>query len=380
MSVLPVTVWQITDSPERALSLGAVVDDARTLAPALLCERLASGLHPPDLLLFHRWDRALAEETEPLARVWLDPAADPGEIVVDAAAGPEALAHAFASAMGVAAVRALHEVLRHGSEDAALALRSEAPALDRFALHFQPQWSIDGDRLIGAEALLRWHGLAVPDLKPEAIVALAETHGTLAHIGDWVVDCAAWHLNEWLPFWPEAARLALNVSPAQLDDRTFVQRIDRILVERGLNASAFELELPADALSRLGPRRAAVVASLADLGFTFALDRLGAGLIDRHTIEWLPAQSWKLDRALVARAAEADAARLIETITRLARDLGIRTIAVGVEEAAQQARLAALGCDALQGFVLAEALPAAEFGALLVAHAERTPARRRLSA
>jgi len=377
MTTLPISVWQICDDPSAAIRLREVVDDSRTCRPAQLVERIEAGFHLPDLLLFHRWDAELAARAEPLARVFLDAcAADAGEIVVPATADVDTLARAFTSAMSVAAVRSLRAALEYSGADV-VPLRREAPALDDFALHFQPQWTIDGARLIGAEALLRWHGLAVPDLKPEAIVARAEARGEMACVGDWIVDRAAWHLNEWLRFWPESARVALNVSAAQLDDRTFVDRIDRILARHQLEAHAFELEIGAHTLTTLTRRHAEVVAGLADLGFGFALDRLGVEMIERRTLEWLPAQTWKLDRSLVARAADPDAARLIETLARLARDLGIRTVAVGVEDAAQQARVATLGCDALQGFLLSEALPAADLAALLVAHAERAADTRR---
>jgi EAL domain-containing protein (putative c-di-GMP-specific phosphodiesterase class I) len=377
MTPLPISVWQICDDPAQALPLRDVVDDSRTCRPGDLARRLAAGFHLPDLLLFHRWDAALAGLAEPLACVFLDArAADAGEIVVSKDADAAALARAFASSMSLAALRALRGALQSPGAEI-VTLRREVPALDQFALHFQPQWTIDGDALTGAEALLRWHGLAVPGLAPDAIVARAEARGEMACIGDWIFDRAAWHLNEWLPFWPESARIAVNVCAAQLDDRTFVDRVDRILARHQLDAHLFELEIGAHALGGLGRRHADVVGALAELGFSFALDRLGDGMIERRTLEWLPAHSWKLDRTLVARADESDAARLIETITNLARELGIRTVAVGVEDARQQARVAALGCDALQGFLLAEALPPPDLAALLVAHWERSNDTRR---
>jgi EAL domain-containing protein (putative c-di-GMP-specific phosphodiesterase class I) len=110
---------------------------------------------------------------------------------------------------------------------------------------------------------------------------------------------------------------------------------------------------------------------------TIALDRLGATAISRESLERLPARTWKLHRGLVARTAgHRDAALLVESLTALAHDMRVRTVAVGVESTEQQALAARLGCDAIQGFLRAEALPPAQFEALLIAHLERHGPRR----
>jgi EAL domain-containing protein (putative c-di-GMP-specific phosphodiesterase class I) len=378
MDRLPITVWQVCDDDHRALRLVDVVDHARRCREGEVLERLEAGYHLPDLLLVHRFDERIAERTRLFARVFLDPSArGRGEIVVAADAGPRVLRRAFETALSLAAARCLRASLAGRGRRTVVPFPGTAPDLDDFELHYQPQWAISGESIVGVEALLRWHGLAVPGLGPEALIADAEARAEITPLGDWIFARAAWHLSEWLPRWPSAARLALNLAPIQLDDPSLGARLEHTLERAGVEPACFELEITADALARMGRGPRARATDLAELGFGIALDQLGAGVIERGVLEALPARSWKLDRGLVARAAaDHDAALLVESLTALAHELGVRTVAVGVENTFQQNAMARLGCDAMQGYLRAEALPPDELASLIAAHGERQRSRR----
>jgi len=365
------------------LSIWIVGGDAPTVAAfenaryhrcdaATVLEELSTAGVLPDVLLIHGWDGALAARIEPLPRVWVDVRPLPrSEIRLVPNAAPEATADALITAMNLAATRTLRATVDARHDADVHPFRAEAPSLPDFALHFQPMWSIDGRDFIGAEALLRWHGLDVPGLRAEAIISRAEARGEIARVGDWVFERAAWQLVEWGGRWPADARIALNVTASQLEDPGLPERVDQVCALYRVGTDRFELELPYAALHSLDRRHFAALDALCDAGLGLTLDRLGGIRMDPRLVDRLPASTWKLDRALVARTADAGACTLIAALTDLAHHVGIRTIAVGVESTDQQHRLAELGCDGIQGFLLAEPLPPAEMAALLVAHRER---------
>jgi len=365
MVKLPIAVWQIVDGTDVPLALDALVDRFEVVPAALLADRLARGRCDVAVLPSLRTD--IAASLTDVARVWLD-SAPFGEVRIAAKCSPHEITAALTLALNLAATRRM----RRTERDARFApIRTQAPELQDFALHFQPQWSIDGERLIGTEALLRWHGLDVPGLRAESLIAAAESRGEMARVGDWVVERAVWQCAAWADVWPRRARMAINVSAAQLDDVDLAARVDRLLLAHRAAAERFELELSCEAIASLTSRQRAVASDLVALGVAFAIDRLGATLVSSDVLDRFPARTWKLDRSLVAGAADAAVARLISELTTLARSREIRTIAVGVEDAREQRRLAELGCDALQGYLLAEPLPPEECRALLAAHGER---------
>ncbi len=274
------------------------------------------------------------------------------------------------SAANLATARAMRDSVRPRAGSDIVQLRPEPPRLDDFKLHFQPQWSIDGKRIVGAEALLRWHGLEVPGLKPETVIADAVARGEIARVGDFVMKRALWQLAEWRALWPAQNRVALNLSPSQLDT-SFVDSLMDALDRYRLDGTDLELEVAARDLPIVLRSHSAVLNDLLDLGVGFCVDKLGAELIDPATIAALPLTTFKIDRDLISHITLSDIGSLVRELIALGHDLDVRTVAVGVENEWQRELLTDLGCDAVQGFLFAEALPAEQFSALLRAHHER---------
>jgi len=244
-------------------------------------------------------------------------------------------------------------------------------ALDRqeFALVLQPQWHMRSDRLCGAEALLRWQGMEVGALAPERFIAVAERHGQMARIGDWVLEQACREAATWYQQRVEPLTLGVNVSPQQFHRDAIGEQIRRFAAERWLDPTLLELELPQQQLLEVVDDYREQLYRLRDAGVRFAVDNLGRELIDTDKLLRCPADTLKIDRQLVAGAVEAGPAReLVEHICALGNRFGLRVVAVGVETEAELVTLEELGCSAAQGYLLSPPVPLDDFHRLL-----RTP-------
>ncbi|KQT33036.1 hypothetical protein ASG29_14060 [Sphingomonas sp. Leaf412] len=235
-------------------------------------------------------------------------------------------------------------------------------ALDRdeFALLFQPQIAAAGDRaLVAAEALLRWRHPS-GELRPAGdFLKRAEANGQMVAIGDWVTTAVArtaadWH-REGRP-----GRIALNLNQRQLEDRAFVPRLRAALEDVGAPLTCIELEI-GEAFAMRCP--APTIAALAELradGARITIDDFGAGDSNLQRLRQLPVDRVKLDRTLVREVAHDRVAReIVQALVGLIHGLGFEAIAEGVETEAAADVLRVLGCDAIQGWVIARPMDAA---------------------
>ena len=381
MAKIPLSVWCVREPRSERLAamqsqLDALVSHCRGGAPAAMEALLTDGANIPDVVLLERWDPAYAAALDDLPRVWLDRSAAAHDEIVADSADPAEVVTTLVTAVNLGRARLIRDALHSAQLHSTQSMRQPLPDLDDFALHFQARWSIDGGSLIGVETLLRWNGLPVPTLAPEALVAAAEQRGDMRRLGDWIILRACRHAAEWRFLSPEPMRLSINISPSQLAADDFAEVLARALDDNRLDPGLIELEIPTTALPRLAERNAGIVADLYDLGVGFVLDGIGADVIDPTLLTLLPSTTWKFHRALVARLPEdRAAAALVETLVDAARAQGILTVAVGVEREEQRAMLESLRCDALQGYLFAEPLSPTDFTALLAAHAERQRTR-----
>ena len=376
MVKVPLSVWcvrQPHSAAERLALIEPLVDHVRSGSARALQAHLADDMSLSDVALIERWDPVLATALDDLPRVWLDPLASAHDEIVatEPFDGPR-LVGALVTAVNLGRARLIRDALHSAQRREMTAPRQPLPDLDDFALHFQARWSIDGASLIGVETLLRWNGLPVPTLPPEALVAAAEQRGDMRRLGDWIIQRACRHAAEWRFQWPDPMRLSINISPMQLAADDFTGVLASALDDNHIDPGLIELEIPFAAVPRIAERHAGIVADLYDLGVGFVLDGIGADVIDPTLLTWLPATTWKFHRALVERLPDdRAAAALIGTLIEAARSQGILSVGVGVEREAQRAALESLRCDALQGFLFAEPLAPSEFAGLLAAHAER---------
>ena len=253
-----------------------------------------------------------------------------------------------------------------------------ARAIDRqeLQLHYQPQWDRE-QRLIGAEALLRWHTHRGEDIAPARFIPLAEQSGLIHSLGRWVLEQALAQLNQWQRRGLQLPRLAINVSGHQLDPDQ--EPLDQLLLglcqQWEVAPGNLEVELTETTLISNPTAAARTLGVLADAGVCVAIDDFGTGFSSLASLQRLPLQRLKIDRCFVTELASNAADRSIVKATILmAHELGLSCLAEGVETQAQLEQLLTLGCDFFQGYLLGKPMPAAALEHLITPHRSE-PAR-----
>ena len=241
------------------------------------------------------------------------------------------------------------------------ALRS-ALEKEELSLAFQPLYA-GGDRLSGAEALLRWRCEALDeDVSPGELVPLAETTGLILPIGAWVLReaCRA------AAGWGEGLRVSVNVSPVQLRDPTFVGEVRQALEESGLSPARLELEITEGIFLEDGEAARKCMAAVRELGVALCIDDFGTGYSSLAYLRRLHVERLKIDRSFVANMhVDDNDAALVRTIVGMGRSLGLGVVAEGVERDAHVDMLREMGCDEMQGFLLGRPESLEDFGGRL---------------
>jgi diguanylate cyclase (GGDEF)-like protein len=222
-----------------------------------------------------------------------------------------------------------------------------------FQLHFQPIVSIDDARLAGAEALLRWPGAPGHAPGPAEFIPAAEQTGLIVGIGEWALDRACGHLREWRGKGLALPYVSVNVSPRQLAEPDFTDKLTTILRRHHLRPLDLLVEITEGVFAE-GDQARTALGRIAELGVRIAIDDFGTGYSSLSYLRAFPIHTVKIDRVFVRDVPQDDSARrLLDTIVAMGHGLGKRVIAEGVENAAQLEYLRRVGCDAMQGFHVA---------------------------
>ncbi|WP_448191016.1 putative bifunctional diguanylate cyclase/phosphodiesterase [Azospirillum sp. sgz301742] len=220
-------------------------------------------------------------------------------------------------------------------------------------LHYQPLCHTDSGALAGMEALVRWRPADGDLLMPGSFVALAEEVGLIGEIGDWVVATACREAAGLFAGKPPGLRVAVNVSPRQLQGGAFGEWVIRQFEETGLSPEQLELEITESVVMDDAPETKAALRKLCDLGVRLSIDDFGTGYSSLGYLQRYPFDTLKIDRSFVIGVVtDPNTARLVETIVTMARGLGLETVAEGVETPEQLSFLKACGCDLVQGYLL----------------------------
>jgi diguanylate cyclase (GGDEF)-like protein len=231
-------------------------------------------------------------------------------------------------------------------------------------VHYQPKVAFDG-RVVGLEALVRWDRAGQGPVSPEEFVGLAETSGLMPHLTDYVLDTAvrqlaAWHAEGF------RVQVAVNISPRDMLRPGFAASIAERLIQHQLPPSALQLEITERQLLEDARLAAETLEELRRRGVQTSLDDFGTGYSSLVRLRRLPVGELKIDRSFVSRmvADESDAA-VVRCSVQLAHSLGLTAVAEGVEDDETWERLARMGCDAVQGWLVSAAMPAAQATAWL---------------
>ncbi|HEX8301896.1 putative bifunctional diguanylate cyclase/phosphodiesterase [Sphingomonas sp.] len=238
-----------------------------------------------------------------------------------------------------------------------IALRS-AVENGEMHLNYQPVVSADSGQLTGFEALLRWTHPELGNVSPAKFIPLAEEARLIAPIGEWVLRTACDEAARWdMPM-----RVAVNVSPEQLYNPSFVSVVAQALAQSGLPAERLELEVTESVFMREGTVAIEVLESILDLGIRLSLDDFGTGYSSLGYLARTRFSSIKIDRSFVQDASQGvkEAIAIIRAVVALAESLGMATTAEGVETEEEHHMVQRLGCTKVQGYYFGRPLPAHE--------------------
>jgi diguanylate cyclase (GGDEF)-like protein/PAS domain S-box-containing protein len=242
----------------------------------------------------------------------------------------------------------------------------EALAKRQFVLHYQPQVR-GGREVMGVEALVRWVHPERGLVSPAEFIALAEETGLILPLGSWVLETACMQLAAWARQ-PRTAGLSIsiNVSARQFHQADFVDEVLRVIAQTGADPARLKLELTESLMVASIEDVIAKMSALRERGVGFSLDDFGTGYSSLAYLKQLPLDQIKIDRSFVRDIlVDPNDAAIARMVIVLAETLGLLVIAEGVETAAQQQALLALGCNACQGYLFSRPLPVAEFEAYL---------------
>jgi diguanylate cyclase (GGDEF)-like protein/PAS domain S-box-containing protein len=233
------------------------------------------------------------------------------------------------------------------------------------SIHWQPQVSIDGQKVVGAEALLRWHSGKLGPIGPDRFIPVAEESGLIQPLGRWVLRQALTTWAQWQRDGFVKGRLAVNVSALQLQDDQFAEDLARELKATGMDPKDLEIEVTETALQRV-PQVEHRLSRIAELGVKIALDDFGTGYSSLSMLKLLPLHRLKVDRAFVRDVVgnPSDQA-IVRAIAAMADALGFELIAEGVEDRQQQDCLRQIGVQEAQGWLYGRAMSAPDFLAWL---------------
>jgi diguanylate cyclase (GGDEF)-like protein len=231
----------------------------------------------------------------------------------------------------------------------------EALAKGEFSLEFQPIVDLRYERIVCAEALLRWRHPGRGQLSPADFVPIAEETGLIGPIGDWVIReaCRA------AAAWPDHVRVAVNLSPLQFRDAGLLGIIDQALAQTGLEPSRLELEITETTVLETNSQTVDTLWRLHGRGIRIALDDFGTGYSSLSYLRGFPFDKIKIDRSFIRDLSEdTDDAAIILAVIGLAKSMKMLVTAEGVETQEQVKLLKDFGCTQAQGFLFYEPVPA----------------------
>lgn len=228
---------------------------------------------------------------------------------------------------------------------------------DELQLVYQPQLSLHSQQLIGFEVLLRWHNPDLGAISPAEFIPLAERSGLIIPIGDWVLNKALAQLAVWQAEGYSQITVAINLSPLQFRQADLLAKLEQLLEQYQLPATAVELEITESAMMDDPAAAAQLITQFSDRGYKIAIDDFGTGYSSLGYLKRFSLSKLKIDQSFIRDLlTDADDKAIVSAIISMARSLDLTTIAEGVETLEQQQMLQQLGCDDIQGYFYSKPL------------------------
>ncbi|MDO6512672.1 EAL domain-containing protein [Neptuniibacter sp. 2_MG-2023] len=258
-----------------------------------------------------------------------------------------------------------------GNRDDMVSLQSElCQALKRneFTLYYQPKISLVNGKILGAEALIRWHHSKKGLISPDRFIPLAELTGLIEPIGEWVLSTAIAQSFLWQQEGLPAFIMSVNVSGRQLVEHDLATKVKKIIQDSGLSPEYIELEVTETFLMQDIEHSIDVLKEIRALGVKIAIDDFGTGYSSLNYLTRLPVDTLKVDRSFITDfSTETEKTNLVKNMIVMSHDLGMRVVAEGVETLEQLQQLKEMNCDEVQGYYFSRPVVAEEFKKLLQA-------------
>jgi diguanylate cyclase (GGDEF)-like protein len=233
-------------------------------------------------------------------------------------------------------------------------------------MYYQPKYDARTLKLIGGEALLRWFHPDRGQIPTADFIAVAEETGLIGDIGKWVMQRVCRDLGQWRGAGLALPHVAVNVSGRDFMHPEALLRLSDTVSQANLPASIFELELTEGVLMRDAEAGRRSLLALKEFGFALAVDDFGTGYCSLNYLKRFPLDTLKIDRSFVSDInQDPDDASIVRAIIALGHSLDLKVVAEGVTTPAQLRFLQNESCDAIQGFLMSAAVPAAEFSEML---------------
>lgn len=237
-----------------------------------------------------------------------------------------------------------------------------ALARREFVLYYQPVVRLTDQRLVGAEALVRWNHPQRGLVPPGIFIPAAEKSGLIVELGDWVLREACQQLVQWQQNGLQDFVMAVNLSPVQFRRGNVEQRIEEALRDTGVDPRCLELEITESTLIQDPDKFIVSLQSIKRLGVRLSIDDFGTGYSNLSYLQRFAVDKLKVDQSFVMRLQQGQQERaIVDAIVQMARGLNLTTHAEGIENAVVLEHLMALGCQLGQGYHFARPLPAQEF-------------------
>jgi diguanylate cyclase (GGDEF)-like protein len=226
-----------------------------------------------------------------------------------------------------------------------------------FELHYQPLVNLETNEINGFEALLRWNHPKRGLISPADFIPVAEETGLIIPLGEWVLKAACYEAVEW----PEHIKVAVNLSPLQLNNRNLLHVVNGALAESGMPAHRLQLEITETVLLHNTFATLKTLHELRKLGVQIALDDFGTGYSSLSYLRSFPFDKIKIDRSFIQDLGNGtQPAAIVQAVTNLAKSLNMTSVAEGVETQEQKSVLQSMGCTEMQGYLFSKARPAKE--------------------
>ena len=233
---------------------------------------------------------------------------------------------------------------------------------DQLELYYQPKIDCRTERVVGAEALVRWHHPDRGLIMPGEFISVAEECGLINRLGAWVLEKACKQTQIWRDTTLPGLRIAVNLSPAQFQDAELVSSVTRIVKDTAMPEGTLELEITESILMNNPEKAVSTLKELKALGVMIAIDDFGTGYSSLNYLKRFPVSSIKIDQSFVNDIhVDVDDKAIVDAVIGLGHSLNLEVVAEGVEEVEQLNYLREKGCDFIQGYLYSKPLPADTF-------------------